>query len=80
VHTAFMRFAIDIVFVDRQGYAIKIVRNLGPWRIAVAPRAHAVVELAAGSLAQVDVAIGDRLFLSTDPSAAPTPHGSQIST
>ena len=73
VHTAFMRFAIDIVFVDRQGYAIKIVRNLGPWRIAVAPRAHAVVELAAGSLAQVDLAIGDRLFLSTDPCTGPTP-------
>ena len=68
-----MRFAIDVVFVDRQGYAIKIVRNLGPWRIAVAPRAHAVVELAAGSLAQVDLALGDRLFLSTDPCAAPTP-------
>ncbi len=50
VHTAFMRFAIDIVFVDRQGYAVKIVRNLGPWRIAVAPRAHAVVEMAAGQL------------------------------
>jgi len=73
VHTAFMRFAIDVVFVDRKGYAIKIVRNLGAWRIAVAPRAHAVVELAAGSLAEVDLAIGDRLLLSPDPCVAPTP-------
>jgi uncharacterized membrane protein (UPF0127 family) len=68
VHTAFMRFAIDIVFVDRKGYAIKIVRNLGAWRIAVSPRAHAVIEMPAGSLEQVDLAIGDRLFLSTDTS------------
>ena len=71
VHTAFMRFAIDVVFLDRQGYAVKIVPNLMPWRIAVAPRAHAVVEMAAGSLEQVDLLIGDRLFLSTDTSCAP---------
>ncbi len=28
VHTAGMRFAIDVVFVDRQGYAVKVVRDL----------------------------------------------------
>jgi uncharacterized membrane protein (UPF0127 family) len=66
VHTAFMRFAIDVVFLDREGYAVKIVRDLTPWRIAVAPRAHSVVEMAAGSFAHVDLAVGDRLFLSTD--------------
>jgi uncharacterized protein len=71
VHTAFMRFPIDVVFVDRQGYAVKIVRNLPAWRIAVAPRAHAVVEMAAGSLAGVDLSVGDRLFLSTDTCCAP---------
>ena len=71
VHTAFMRFAIDVVFVDRQGYAIKIVPNLGAWRIAVAPRAYAVVEMPAGTLERVDLAVGDRLFLSTDTSSVP---------
>ena len=69
VHTAFMRFAIDVVFMDRDGYAVKIVRNLVPWRIAVAPSAHTVVEMAAGSLEHLDVSVGDRLFLSTDTSA-----------
>src|SRR4029453_3888663 len=71
VHTAFMRFAIDVVFLDRQGYAVKIVRNLVPWGIPVAPRPHAVVELAAGSLEDVDLSVGDRLFLSTDTVAVP---------
>jgi uncharacterized membrane protein (UPF0127 family) len=61
VHTAFMRFAIDVVFIDRDGHAVKIVRNLPPWRIAAARRAHAVVELAAGSLR--DVSVGDRLYV-----------------
>ena len=63
VHTAFMRFAIDVVFVDRHGRALKIVRELAPWRIALAPLAHAVIELAGGSLRSRDVSIGDRLYL-----------------
>ena len=71
VHTAFMRFAIDIVFLDRDGYALKIVHDLAPWRIAVSPRAHSVVEMAAGSLEHLDLVVGDRLFLSTATSSVP---------
>jgi uncharacterized membrane protein (UPF0127 family) len=71
VHTAFMRFAIDVVFLDREGYAVKVVRNLTPWRIAVAARAHSVVEMAAGSLEPLDLVVGDRLFLSTETSCVP---------
>ena len=66
VHTAFMRFAIDVVFVDRHGCALKIVRELVPWRIAVSPLAHAVIELAGGSLQSRDVSIGDRLYLARE--------------
>jgi uncharacterized membrane protein (UPF0127 family) len=61
VHTAFMRFAIDVVFVNRGGYAVKIVRDVAPWRIAVAFGAHAVVEMSAGSLAAGELVVGDRL-------------------
>ena len=63
VHTAFMRFAIDVVFVDKNGYAVKIVEDVPPWRIAVAVRAHAVIEMAAGSVRRRDVALGDRLYV-----------------
>ncbi len=63
VHTAFMRFAIDVVFVDRHGRTLKIVRELAPWRIALSPLAHSVIELAGGSLRSRDVSIGDRLYL-----------------
>jgi hypothetical protein len=63
VHTMFMRFPIDVVFVDSEGCALRMVPNLGPWRIAVEPFAHAVVELAAGSLSQRRVNVGDRLYL-----------------
>ncbi len=69
VHTIGMRFPIDVLFVDRQGYALKIVRNLRPWRIAAASGGQAVIEMAAGSLAWDGVQVGDRIFLA--PVSAP---------
>jgi uncharacterized membrane protein (UPF0127 family) len=63
VHTAGMRFPIDVVFVDRQGYAVKVVRNLRPWRMAIATSGRAVIEMAAGSLRWGQVLLGDRLYL-----------------
>ena len=69
VHTAFMRFPIDVLFVDRAGTVVKVVRNLVAWRIAAAWGAHAVVELAAGSVPEGAVEAGDRLYLAAE--AAP---------
>ena len=63
VHTAGMRFSIDVVFVDRQGFAVKIVRALRPWRISLAAGARAVIEMPAGSLRWGQVLPGDRLYL-----------------
>jgi uncharacterized membrane protein (UPF0127 family) len=63
IHTMFMRFAIDAVFVDRGGRAVRIVKGLAPWRIAVAPGAYAVIELAAGRLDAGDVRLDDELCL-----------------
>jgi uncharacterized membrane protein (UPF0127 family) len=63
IHTAFMRFSIDVLFVDREWRAVRIVRRLRPWRAAFAPKARAVVELPAGTLGSYDVLIGDRLYL-----------------
>ena len=61
VHTAFMRFPIDVVFVDRDGHVRTVVRNLRPWRIAASPRAYAAVEMAGGF--NRDLMPGDRLYL-----------------
>ena len=62
IHTFFMRFDIDVVFIDRGGRVLKIVRDLPAWRIASSLRAYAVIEMAGGAL-QPDVAVGDRLRL-----------------
>jgi uncharacterized membrane protein (UPF0127 family) len=63
VHTAFMRFPIDIVFLDQDGFTVKLVADVPPWRMAAAARAHSVVEMAAGSLRRHAIALGDRLYL-----------------
>ena len=70
VHTAGMRFPIDVVFLDRQGYAVKVVRDLAPWRMAMAAGAHAVIEMAGGTLRWGQVLLGDRLYLASVSVAA----------
>ena len=62
VHTFFMRFSIDILFVRRDGGVVKMRSVVRPWRIAASLRAFAVIELPAGSLAQSNTTAGDRLI------------------
>lgn len=50
VHTFFMRFAIDIAFVDREGRILKVARAVKPWRLSGTLRGFATVELPAGVL------------------------------
>src|SRR2546428_3873588 len=66
IHTAFMRFPIDVIFVDREWRALRIIWGLAPWRAAIVSRASAVVELAAGSLRMRDIVVGDRIFLALE--------------
>ena len=61
VHTAFMQFPIDVLFVDAQGMVIHVARHVAPWRAAMSVRARAVIELPAGAASRRDVNVGDRV-------------------
>jgi uncharacterized protein len=61
VHTAFMRFSIDAVFLDREGRVLKIARNLRPWKTAGGRKAKAVLELPAGEAERRGIELGARL-------------------
>jgi uncharacterized membrane protein (UPF0127 family) len=63
IHTAFMRFPIDALFLDRDLCVLDIVERLGPWKIASRHRARCVLELPAGECARRGVKVGDRLEL-----------------
>jgi uncharacterized membrane protein (UPF0127 family) len=61
VHTFAMRFAIDILFMSRDGRVLKVSPDVPPRRIAGSLRAFAVIELAAGQAAASDTRPGDIL-------------------
>jgi uncharacterized membrane protein (UPF0127 family) len=60
VHTCFMPYAIDVVFVDRDGLVLKVVPEMLPWRAAACRDAYAAVELRAGQASLYGLAPGAR--------------------
>ena len=66
IHTFFMKFAIDVAFVDREGHVLRACSAMNPWRIQAAVRGFAVVELAAGALEQSETHVGDRLYFAAE--------------
>jgi uncharacterized membrane protein (UPF0127 family) len=63
VHMFFMRFPIDVVFVDRNRKVVRIVRGLRPWRVAGARKAVAALELPVGAVGEAGLEEGDVLIL-----------------
>lgn len=61
VHTFAMRFAIDLVYLDRKRRVLKVRHRVPPSRISGCLRAHSVLELPAGAAEQAQVAPGDQL-------------------
>jgi uncharacterized membrane protein (UPF0127 family)/Flp pilus assembly protein TadG len=60
VHTIGMAYALDLVYLDRAGRVIRLVEHLVPGRFDIAFGAAAVLELPAGSLARLGIAVGQR--------------------
>jgi uncharacterized protein len=69
IHTCFMRFPIDAVFLDRQLVVVGVKSELRPWRFASRRGAKAVLELAAGESRRRGIQAGERLEL-VDPVGA----------
>jgi uncharacterized protein len=63
IHTFFMKFAIDVAFVAKDGRIVKIRPAMPAWRMAAAWGGFAVIEMAAGSFARADTMAGDTLII-----------------
>jgi hypothetical protein len=61
IHTFWMKFAIDAVFLDKHKKVTKVVANLRPSRLALSWRARSVLELPAGMAEQTRTEPGDQI-------------------
>jgi uncharacterized protein len=61
VHTAFLRFPIDVLFINGEQIVMKKVANMKPFRTATCRGAREVVELAAGVCDRLGIEAGQRL-------------------
>jgi uncharacterized protein len=68
VHTFFMKFPIDLVYIDRKKKVKKVRSNVPPWRLSACLSAHSIIELPAGTVHSTQTAPGDLLeFAPADP-------------
>jgi uncharacterized membrane protein (UPF0127 family) len=72
VHTAFMRFPIDVIFLDRDLNVVKVAEDLKPYRLAFS-KGHSCLELAAGGARRSGIEEGDRLVVD-DQAGTATEH------
>ena len=63
VHTFFMKFAIDLVFIDKQRRVRKVRHAVPPWRASGCLWAHSVIELPPGSVGATGTQPGDQLVI-----------------
>ena len=63
VHTFFMKFPIDLVYLDKQRRVRKVRHAVPAWRMSGCLAAHSVLELPAGTVAESGTAVGDILAM-----------------
>jgi uncharacterized membrane protein (UPF0127 family) len=69
VHTFFMRFALDVALLDRQGQVLAVRRGVRPWRVVLpVAGSYATLEVAAGS---ADIEAGSFLCVTGPKGAVP---------
>jgi uncharacterized protein len=68
VHTFFMKFPIDLVYLDRDKRVEKVRSNVRPWRMSACLSAHSIIELPVGTIQSTQTAPEDKLeFSPADP-------------
>ena len=61
VHTFFMKFPIDLVYLDKTRKVRKVRKAVPAWRLSACFSAHSILELPAGTIEESKTAVGDEL-------------------
>ena len=63
IHTFFMRYDLDIVFLSKTDEVVRIIREMKPWRMTrMYFKANKVLEMTGGTLPD-DINVGDKLVI-----------------
>jgi len=68
IHTFWMRFAIDAIFIDRNNVIVHLIENIGPFRLSpIIREAVKVLELKSGAIKHNRMKSDDTLIFSNHP-------------
>lgn len=59
VHTFFMQFPLDLIYLDKKNRIRKVKSNVRPWRLSVCLSAHSIIELPVGAIRDSQSQPGD---------------------
>lgn len=66
VHTWFMRFSIDVIFIDGEGRVIEILPAVAPWNVTpYIKNAAACIEMAANTAPTAGIRLGAKCIIDT---------------
>jgi len=64
IHMFFMRYSLDVIFVDRDGRVLFLYEGIKPWRVGrLVKGARMAIELPTGTINRTNTEVGDRLFV-----------------
>src|SRR3974390_1941551 len=61
VHTFFMQFPLDLIYLDKKHRVKKVRSKVPPWRLSACLSAHSVIELPGGTVQDSQTRVGDQL-------------------
>ncbi len=64
IHTFFMKYSIDCIFLDSELKVVSLVSNVKPWKIVWPQmRTQSVIEMTAGQLNKMNLSLGEELYV-----------------
>lgn len=65
IHMFFMKFPIDVLFIDKNSLVVHTLKDFKPWKVSqIIKGAIDVLELASGTIDKLNIMVGDHIIVS----------------